>query len=57
MNLSLLPGLLIASLMLLYSFNTSLAKNNSFWVISESIKTLEIKASTVFNLDFANNNI
>ena len=57
MNLSLLPGLLIASLMLLYSFNTSLAKNNSFWVISESIKALEIKASIVFNLDFANNNI
>ena len=41
----------------LYSFRTLFIKTNSSWLITESIKALEIKTSMLFNLDFANNTI
>ena len=43
--------------MLLEFLISSLIKTNSLQVISESIKTLEIKTSMLFNLDFASNTI
>ena len=43
--------------MLLEFLISSLIKTNSSQVISESIKTLEIKTSMLFNLDFASNTI
>ena len=46
-----------SSLILLYCFRTLFIKTNSSWLITESIKTLEIKTSMLFNLDFANNTI
>ena len=52
-----LSGFLNASFISLYSFNTSLTKKKLLWVISESIKVLEIKTSTKFNLVFAKNTI
>ena len=39
------------------SFETLLIKTSSSWLIFESIKALETKISTLFNLDFANDNI
>ena len=40
-----------------YSFRTLFIKTNSSWLITESINALEIKASIVINLNFANNTI
>ena len=48
---------LISSFISLYSFNTKFIKTNSSWLITDSIKALEIKTSMLFNLDFANNTI
>ena len=39
------------------SFRTLFIKTNSLWLIFESIKRLEIKTYTLFNLHFANNHI
>ena len=39
------------------SFGTLFIKTNSSWLILESVKSLEIKTSALFNLDFANDNI
>ena len=41
----------------LYSFRTLFIKRNLPWLITESIKVLEIKTSILFNLDFASNTI
>ena len=46
---------MISSSILLYSFSTLFIKTNSSWLNFESIKVLEINASTLFDLDFANN--
>ena len=43
--------------MSLYSFWTLFNKTNLSWLITESIKALEIKTFILFNLDFANNTI
>ena len=40
--------------MSLYSFITLFIKIYSSWIITESIKALEIKTSMLFNLSFAN---
>ena len=48
---------LTSSFISLISFGTLFLRTNSLWVISESMKTSEIKTSTLFNLDFANGNI
>ena len=48
---------MISSFISLYSFRTLFIKTNSSWLITESIKALEIKTSMLFNLDFANNTI
>ena len=48
---------MISSFISLYSFKTLFIKKNQSWLTTESIKTLEIKASMLFNLDFAYNNI
>ena len=37
--------------------NTWFTKTNSLWLITESIKVLEIKTAMLFNLDFASNTI
>ena len=46
---------MIYSFISLYSFRTLFIKTNSSWLITESIKALEIKIYKLFNLDFANN--
>ena len=40
-----------------YSFSTLFNETNSSWLTFESIKALEIKTSSVFNLVFADNTI
>ena len=39
------------------SFGTLFIKPNSSWLIFEAIKALEMKTFTLFNLDFADDNI
>ena len=51
----LFSGFLIASFMLLYSFNISFTKTNLSLTISEPIKVLKVKTFMVFSLVFANN--
>ena len=46
----------IISFISLYSFNTFI-KTNSSWLITESIKALEIKTSMLFKLDVVNNTL
>ena len=41
----------------LYSFSTLFIKTNSSWLITETIETLEIKTSVLFNLDFSKNTV
>ena len=53
----LLLQFLISSLILSYSFRTSFIKTNSSWLISESIKALEIMTFMLFSLDFTNSTI
>ena len=48
---------MISSFVLFYYFRTLFIKTNSSWIITESIKGLEINASMLFILDFANNTI
>ena len=48
---------MISSLILRHSFSTLIIQRHSSWIIFESIKAIEIKTSTLFNLDFANNTI
>ena len=40
-----------------YSLNASFTKTNSSWLMYESVKVLEIKASMLFNLFFSNSSI
>ena len=47
----------ISSFISLYSFCTLFIKTNSSWLITELIKALQIKASMLCNLDFANSTI
>ena len=42
---------------MLYSFSTLFIKTNSSGLTTESIKSLEITTSMLFNFDFANNTI
>ena len=48
---------LISCFTSLYSFRTLFIKRNLSWLITESIKVLEIQTSILFNLDFASNSI
>ena len=48
---------MISSFILLFSFRTIFTKISSSWLIIELIKALEIDASMLLNLDFANNTI
>ena len=48
---------MISSFLSSYSFNTLFTKENSSWLIYESIKALKIKTSMLCNLVFANNAI
>ena len=43
--------------MSLYCLNTLFPETNSSWLLSESIKDLEIETSMLFNLVFANNTV
>ena len=49
--------LLISFFISLYSFNTLYTKTNSLWLKYESVKSLEIKTSMLFNLFFASGTI
>ena len=48
---------MISSFISLYCFKTLFIKTNSSWLVTESIKDLEIKISFLSNFDFANNTI
>ena len=48
---------LISSFISSNSLGTLFIKTNSLWLFFDSIKVLEIKTSTLSNLDFANGNI
>ena len=48
---------LISSFISLTFFDTLFIKTNSSWLTFESVKALDIKTSTSFNLDFANYSI
>ena len=48
---------LISSFISLYYFRALFIKTNSSWLITESIKALEINTSILFNFDFVNNTI
>ena len=48
---------LISCFTSLYSFRTLFIKRNLSWLITESIKVLEIQTSSFFNLDFASNTV
>ena len=45
---------MISSFISLYTVNTLSIKTNSSWLITESIKVLEIRASMLFNFAFTN---
>ena len=47
---------LVTSFVLSNSFGKLFIKTISLWLILESVKHFETKASTIFNLDFANDN-
>ena len=48
---------MISSFISLYYFKILFIKTNSSWLVTESIKDLEIKISFLSNFDFANNTI
>ena len=50
-------GIFISFFISLYSIDTLFSERNSSWLGYESIKALEINASMLFNLDFANKTI